>query len=111
MTEACLFCKMIAGQIPCHTVGETETIFAFKDIHPQAPTHVLIIHKIHTASLSETLDNTILGDLLGGARDIARQMGLSDYRLIVNNGAQAGQSVFHLHAHILAGRPLQWPPG
>jgi histidine triad (HIT) family protein len=111
MNETCLFCKMITGKIPCHKVGETETLLAFKDINPQAPTHILVIHKTHTANLSETLDNTILGELLGGARDTARQLGLNDYRLIVNNGAEAGQSVFHLHAHILAGRPLQWPPG
>ncbi len=111
MAENCLFCNIVAGAIPCQKAGENDQVLAFHDIHPQAPTHVLVIHKTHTASLSESHDNALLGDLLGGARDIAQQLGLSDYRLVVNNGPQAGQTVFHLHAHILAGRPLHWPPG
>lgn len=111
MAENCLFCNIVVGAIPCQKAGETEQVLAFHDIHPQAPTHVLVIPKTHTTSLSETHDNTLLGELLGGVRDIAQQLGLSDYRLVVNNGPQAGQTVFHLHAHILAGRPLHWPPG
>lgn len=111
MADDCLFCKIISGEIPCAKAGETDKALAFNDINPQAPTHVLVIHKTHSASLSETTDNAIFGDLLGGVRDIAGQLGLKDYRLVINNGAEAGQSVFHMHAHILAGRPLQWPPG
>ncbi len=111
MAADCLFCKMLDGQIPVNKAGETEQILAFHDIAPQAPTHVLVIHKTHTASLADTSDNTLLGDLMGGARDIAQQLGLTDFRVVLNTGAQAGQSVFHMHAHILGGRPLHWPPG
>ncbi len=111
MADDCLFCKILTGQIPSNKAAETDRVFAFHDIAPQAPTHVLVIHKTHTASLAETADNTILAELAGGIRDIANQLGLKDYRVVINNGAEAGQSVFHLHAHILAGRPLKWPPG
>ena len=111
MTADCLFCKIIAGDIPSQKAAETEHILAFHDITPQAPTHVLVIHKHHTTSLSETSDATLLGQWMAGVRDVAQQLQLSDYRVVVNNGAKAGQSVFHLHAHILAGRPLDWPPG
>lgn len=111
MSDDCLFCKMIAGQIPVNKAAETDQTLAFHDISPQAPTHVLVIHKTHTASLSETDDNAIFGDLLGGVRDTAKQLGLTDYRLVINNGPHAGQTVFHMHAHIIGGRPLQWPPG
>jgi len=111
MATDCLFCKIIAGEIPSKKAAETENILAFHDITPQAPTHVLVIHKQHTTSLSDTADEALLGQWMAGVRDVAQQLNLSDYRVIVNNGAQAGQSVFHLHAHILAGRPLAWPPG
>jgi len=111
MTADCLFCKIIAGDIPCKKAAETEHILAFHDITPQAPTHVLVIHKQHTPSLSESPDEQMLGQWMAGVRETAKQLGLSDYRVVVNNGAQAGQSVFHLHAHILGGRALSWPPG
>jgi len=111
MAHDCLFCKIIAGDIPSNKAAETDKSLAFHDIAPQAPVHVLVIAKHHTASISETTDNSIFADLMGGVRDVARQLNLGDYRVILNNGAAAGQSVFHLHAHILAGRPLLWPPG
>lgn len=111
MAADCLFCKIIAKDIPSQAVSETDRILAFNDIAPQAPVHVLVIHKHHTPSLSETDDNALLGELMGGIRDVAKQLNLSDYRVVLNNGAEAGQSVFHVHAHILAGRPLHWPPG
>ncbi len=111
MSADCLFCKIIAGDIPSQKVAETEHIVAFNDITPQAPTHLLVIHKQHTPSLSDSPDSLILGQWMSGVRDVAQQQQLSDYRVIVNNGTGAGQSVFHLHAHILAGRPLDWPPG
>lgn len=107
----CLFCKIIAGEIPSSKVAETDTVYAFNDINPQAPTHVLVIHKRHTPTLAETSDNQLLGELLGGLRDIAAQLNLSDYRVVINNGPGAGQTVFHVHAHLIAGRPLEWPPG
>jgi histidine triad (HIT) family protein len=111
MATDCLFCKIIAGDIPCQKAAETEHILAFHDITPQAPTHVLVIHKQHSASLSDTPDSLLLGQWMAGVRDVAQKLNLTDYRVVINNGAQAGQSVFHLHAHILAGRPLEWPPG
>jgi histidine triad (HIT) family protein len=111
MAADCLFCKILAGDIPSQKVMETDHILAFNDITPQAPTHVLVIHKAHTPNLSESADSTMLGEWMAGVRDVARHLNLADYRVIVNNGVQAGQSVFHLHAHILAGRPLSWPPG
>lgn len=111
MAENCLFCNIVAGAIPCQKAAENERILAFHDIHPQAPTHLLVIHKTHTASLAETEDATLLGELMAGVRQVASENDLTDYRLIINNGPQAGQTVFHLHAHILAGRPLHWPPG
>lgn len=111
MSTDCLFCKMITGDIPTRKVTETDTVFAFHDIDPKAPTHVLVIHKTHTASLSETEDNQIFADLLGGVRDVAKELGLTDYRQVINNGPGAGQTVYHMHAHILGGRRLEWPPG
>lgn len=107
----CLFCKIIAGDIPGNKVLETDKLFAFHDISPQAPMHALVISKTHTASLLETDDPALLGDVLAGARDVAKALGLSDYRVVINNGAGAGQTVFHLHLHVLGGRPLAWPPG
>lgn len=111
MSADCLFCKIIQGTIPSKKIMETDRLFAFEDIAPQASTHILVVHKTHTASLSETPDDRLLGELFGGIRDLAGQLKLSDYRVVVNNGEQAGQSVFHLHAHLLAGRAFSWPPG
>jgi histidine triad (HIT) family protein len=111
MSADCLFCKISRGEIPSQKVAETGQIYAFRDLHPQAPTHVLVIHKNHTASFSETEDSQIFAELFAGLRQVAADLGLSDYRVVINNGAGAGQSVFHLHAHLLAGRALSWPPG
>lgn len=111
MSADCLFCKMIRGEIPTRKVAETESVYAFHDINPQAPTHVLVIHKHHTTSLADSPSNQLLGELLGGVRDVAEQLNLSDYRTVINTGAAAGQTVFHTHVHILGGRPLAWPPG
>lgn len=111
MSLDCLFCRIIQGEIPSKKVAETDRYYVFEDISPQAPTHVLVIHKTHTPSLRETEDTQVFAELFGGVRDISRQLNLNDYRTIVNTGAKAGQSVFHLHAHILAGRPFAWPPG
>jgi histidine triad (HIT) family protein len=107
----CLFCKLINGDIPADVVLQTEHITAFNDINPQAPVHVLIISNTHTASHLETDDPTLLAQVMQGARQVAQQLGLTDYRLVMNNGAAAGQSVFHMHLHLLAGRPFTWPPG
>lgn len=107
----CLFCKIIAGEIPCDKVDETEHTLTFKDISPQAPTHLLVIPKAHVTCLQETDDSDIYAHVFSAVRDVTKKLGLKDFRVAVNNGAGAGQTVFHLHAHILAGRELQWPPG
>lgn len=111
MSVDCLFCKIARGEIPSQKVLETDRIYAFRDITPQAPTHVLVIPKTHTASITDCIENDIFADVLAGVRDVAAFLQISDFRVVVNNGAEAGQSVFHLHAHLLAGRPLDWPPG
>ncbi len=109
-----LFSKIIDRKIPADIVYEDDLCLAFKDIHPQAPIHILIIPKRPIAKIVEatTADQQLLGHLMLTAGRIATDMGVSDaYRLVVNNGADAGQSVFHLHIHLLAGRSFNWPPG
>lgn len=110
----CLFCKIIQGQIPAKFVYQTENILAFEDIHPQAPTHVLFIPKKHTDCLTHALDThqaIELGEILQAVARYAQEQDLQDYRVVINNGSGAGQSVFHLHCHLLAGRSFVWPPG
>jgi histidine triad (HIT) family protein len=107
----CLFCRIASGAIPVNAVMETEKTISFPDIAPQAPTHVLVIHKQHTATLAETTEEVILGQLFSAVRETAAALQLNDFRVVINNGTEAGQSVFHLHAHLLAGRPFCWPPG
>ena len=109
-----LFSKIVARQIPADIVYEDELCLAFRDINPQAPTHVLLIPKQEIPKLVDAgaVDQALLGHLLLAAGKIARQLGVGDaFRLVVNNGAEAGQTVFHLHLHILAGRAMHWPPG
>ena len=109
-----LFSRIIAREIPADIVYEDDLCLAFRDINPQAPTHVLIIPKKEIARLIDAKeeDQVLLGHLLLAAGKIARQLNVGDaFRLAVNNGEQAGQSVFHLHLHLLAGRPFRWPPG
>lgn len=109
-----LFSKIIAREIPAQIVYEDEHCLAFRDINPQAPTHVLLIPKQEIPRLADALpaDQALLGHLLLAAGKVAQQLGIGDaFRLVVNNGAEAGQTVFHLHLHILGGRPLRWPPG
>ncbi len=111
----CIFCRIASGASPARKVYEDEDVFAFHDIHPQAPVHILIIPKKHLASLEETeeADQALLGKLLYVARNIARDFELhrNGYRLVLNTGRQGGQTVFHLHFHLLGGRYLYWPPG
>jgi histidine triad (HIT) family protein len=109
----CLFCKIVAGEIPATAVTETERFLAFRDINPQAPTHVLVIPKRHVATLNAASDAEELGELLLTARDVAEREGLAEagYRVVINTNAGAGQTVFHIHAHVLGGRALKWPPG
>ncbi len=109
----CIFCRIVRREIPSKTVLEDEELYAFRDISPQAPVHILVVPKRHVARLSETSpsDAPLLARLLLAARTIAEGEKASDFRLVMNNGAGAGQSVDHLHLHLLAGRPFAWPPG
>jgi len=116
----CLFCRMVAGEIPADVVHETDRVLAFRDINPQAPTHVLVIPKEHHATVAAlaAADPALLGDVVSGAHAVATQAGLvaddgaePGYRLVTNTGSQAGQSVHHVHFHVLGGRRMQWPPG
>ena len=109
----CLFCKIAAGEIPSDKVRETEEWFAFRDIAPQAPTHILVIPKRHVDSLAQANDPVLLGSMLSAIREIAREESLEEdgYRVVTNIGEDGGQSVGHLHFHLLGGRALGWPPG
>ena len=115
MNNDCLFCKISAGSIPSEKIYESETLFAINDINPQAPIHILIIPRTHRSSLLdvEETDHELMGSIITVANKLAIEQGLDKlgYRLVVNCGEGAGQSVFHIHYHILGGRPLKWPPG
>ena len=111
----CLFCRIVAGEIPADVVHQDERALAFRDINPQDPAHVLVIPRDHLESLDEATlrDEALLGHLLRVAARVANLEGLSEggYRTVINTGAGAGQSVFHLHLHVIGGRALSWPPG
>jgi histidine triad (HIT) family protein len=109
----CLFCKIVARQIPATIVAETDEYLAFRDITPQAPVHVLCIPKVHVTSLNQVESAALAGGLLVFARDVAKGEGIdgSGYRVVLNTNSHGGQSVFHLHAHVLGGRAMGWPPG
>ena len=113
MTDTCLFCRIARKEIPATIVFEDESVVAFRDIDAKAPTHVLIIPRTHVASLDEATDAQMLGSLQLVAAAIARKEGISagGYRTVMNSGADAGQTVFHVHLHLLGGRRLAWPPG
>jgi histidine triad (HIT) family protein len=114
MATGCLFCNIVARTTPAQIVFENDHVVAFKDIRPVAPTHVLVIPKKHVVGMHEAKpeDAEVLGQVLLGAREVAEKLGLgSGYRLVVNQGPDAGQSVFHVHCHDLGGRPMGWPPG
>ena len=119
MTD-CLFCRMVAGEIPADVVHETDRVFAFRDINPQAPMHVLVIPKQHhpTVGALALADPSLLGEVVVGAQTVAEQEGLVDaggtepgFRIVTNTGPLAGQTVHHVHLHVLGGRGLGWPPG
>jgi histidine triad (HIT) family protein len=113
--QDCIFCKIVAGSIPASKVFEDDRAVAFRDINPQAPTHALVIPRAHIPSLAEAgeADEALLGHLLRVAARVAREGGHAEggYRTVVNTGPDAGQTVFHVHVHVLAGRALNWPPG
>lgn len=111
----CLFCKMVSREVPAKILFEDDEIFAFADLHPQAPTHALIIPKRHIESLNDASpdDAALLGKLMLTAQKLANDAGIAStgWRAVVNSGKDAGQSVFHVHLHLLGGRAMAWPPG
>ena len=109
----CLFCKIVSSEISSEKIFEDEKILAFKDINPVSPHHILIIPKKHIDSLSDSTerDKELLGELLLTAKQIAIDLGIKDYRVVINNGKNVGQTVFHIHLHLLSGRFFSWPPG
>lgn len=113
MASECLFCRIVAREIPATVVAEDAHTLAFRDIGPQAPTHVLVIPKTHVASLDQVTDPELIGRLMLTAAEVARREGIagSGYRAVVNTNADGGQTVFHLHVHVLGGRRMTWPPG
>ena len=114
MTSDCLFCRIAAGEIPAEIVGEDERWIAFRDIQPQAPVHVLIVPRVHVESAADLeFDTELAGELLRAAAVVARSEGLEQdgFRVVSNVGERSGQSVMHLHFHVLGGRRMHWPPG
>ncbi len=112
--QTCVFCRIVAGQAPAPIIYQDELVTAFRDANPKAPTHVLIVPNRHISGVTETdqEDREMLGQLFVVARHVAEQEGVAKgFRLVVNNGRRAGQSVFHLHVHLLGGRAMGWPPG
>jgi histidine triad (HIT) family protein len=113
--KSCLFCGILSGEIPADIIYESDNAVAFRDTNPQAPTHVLVIPRKHIATINslQADDQSLVGSLYLAAREIARQEGVADdgYRTVMNCNAAAGQTVFHLHLHVLGGRSLSWPPG
>lgn len=113
--DRCLFCRIVMGEIPAKKVHEDDDVVAFEDIDPKAPTHILVIPRRHIATLSDltSADATTIGKVITTAAALARENNLHDdgFRLVINNGEGAGQTVFHIHAHLLGGRTFSWPPG
>jgi histidine triad (HIT) family protein len=111
----CLFCKFVSGEITPDIVYEDPQVLAFRDVSPQAPTHVLVIPKRHISTLNDLQpgDAELMGNLYLAAQQVAKQDGIAEagYRTLINCNAEAGQSVFHIHMHVLGGRPMRWPPG
>ncbi|HEX6149110.1 HIT domain-containing protein [Nocardioides sp.] len=112
-SEDCLFCKIVAGEIPGDVVLSNGDVVAFRDVNPVAPTHVLVVPRRHAPDAAATVtdDPALAAALVSAAAEVARGEGLTDYRLVLNTGADAGQSVFHTHLHVLGGRTMAWPPG
>jgi len=113
MAESCIFCRIAHGEIPAQMVANNKEIVAFRDLNPQAPVHILIVPKKHVASLDDATDAQLLGQMMSLAAAIARQekIAKTGYRTVINTGKDGGQSVDHLHIHLLGGRAMTWPPG
>ncbi|MFN2565029.1 MAG: histidine triad nucleotide-binding protein [Gemmatimonadaceae bacterium] len=113
MPDQCLFCRIVRREIPATIIAETEDYVAFRDINPQAPVHVLVVPRDHVPSLNDVSDARVVGRMATVAAEIARKEGIAEsgYRTVINTNADAGQTVFHIHLHLLGGRRLGWPPG
>lgn len=113
MADDCIFCRIVRGEIPSESVANTGDCIAFRDVAPQAPTHILIIPRKHLTSLDDLTDGEIVGKMMMLAAALARQEGISasGYRTVLNTGVEGGQTVSHLHLHLLGGRRMTWPPG
>ena len=113
MSETCLFCRIVRGEIPATIVSSTDDALAIRDIDPKAPVHVLVLPRQHLSSLNDEVDPALLGRLLALGTRVARSEGIADtgYRLVINTNEHGGQTVNHLHVHMLGGRPMRWPPG
>ena len=113
--SSCLFCRIVRGEVPATIVHKDDQFVAFRDINPQAPTHILLIPREHVATLNELVPSQgqLMGDMLLLAQSLACADGVAEsgWRVVINCGAEAGQSVFHVHMHVLGGRPFAWPPG
>lgn len=113
MAPDCLFCRIVSGEVPVARVADNSYCLAFRDINPQAPTHILVIPRVHFTSLDEVTDATMVGEVMLMAAEVARAEGIAEggYRVVLNTGNHGGQTVHHLHAHVLGGRFMRWPPG
>ena len=113
MSDDCLFCRLVRGEIPAKLVAQTPECVAFRDINPQAPTHIVIVPRAHIPTLSDVKDPLIVGQMTRLATDLAKSEGVaaSGFRVVVNTNGDAGQTVLHLHMHLLGGRRMAWPPG
>jgi len=111
--QTCLFCQIVAGEIPAEIVGSTNDTMAFRDIAPVAPVHILVVPRTHHVDIAQLAasDSDLAGRLMADASAVAAELGLTEFRVVLNTGPTAGQSVFHVHAHVLGGRPFTWPPG
>jgi len=113
VSDDCLFCRLVRGEIPAKLVAQTPECVAFRDIDPQAPTHIVIVPRAHILTLSDVTDPLIVGQMARLAADIAKSEGVAEsgYRVVVNTNTHGGQTVYHLHMHLLGGRRMGWPPG
>lgn len=113
MTDQCVFCRIARGEIPAKIVAESAACLAFRDLNPEAPVHVLVIPREHYASLNEVKSPQVLADVMQLAVEVARHENIADsgYRVVLNTNSDGGQTVFHVHAHVLGGRHMTWPPG
>ena len=111
MSDNCIFCKIANGQIPTDFVYESKNVVVFKDINPQAPVHLLVVPKVHIETLNDLNDKELSAELFCAIKEAAKKLEISEYRTVINTGKTAGQEVFHLHIHVMAGRDFSWPAG